>query len=223
MISPTNKKANIMLKYKDLFEGIGHQIVLRMMTPINKMSSEKGKTATYHPHSNTLYSASAGFKQITGLVAIAYVLLILGLFASMGLVYLIWPEEQALLTRILLTVVPFMLIFSALLLCFCLYLNGAPCLTQFSSFTQSSRMASRNVSPSGGGPVPDHLLDISSPQVAIQISHADFSTNPVVGGFGAKQLIQPQQWENSYDDMKDSTYSDKTFTGAKLDFLKYTD
>merc|ERR1712110_232268 len=135
----------------------------------------------------------------TGLVAIAYILLILGLFSAFCVVYLVWPEEQEILMQILLTIVPFMIVFTALLLFCCLYLNRA----KLPSLGTNSRSQS-----------PKQILN-GLPEPVI-ISQARF-VQPV------------PVWENNYQELQDEKpnydqiLKEQRRNKAKLDFLKFTD
>lgn len=158
--SPLPTAKNI-IKYKDLLEGIGHQVITKIMLPINygysvglpgKGSSNLHHTLPHtqhahahaHAHSHAFRSenhahaqASPGLKQLTGAITLLYIVIICIICLGMGLVYLIWPEEHSLLRRMMLTALPFMVCFTlSILLCY-IYLNRTSFCLSFNSVKSS--------------------------------------------------------------------------------------
>lgn len=231
-------KTSLINKYKDLFEGIGHQLVVRIMSPSRRTAS--GNTTglpnfTYY-HSSNITQATAGFKQITGCVTITYMFTVACLVACLGLVWLIWPDERELLTSIVLTIVPCMIIFTACLLGCCVYLNRRHLLLFTGSLSRSNTPPTvihrfdDEFSLAGNG----HEVSIAMP-----IGGTKSGGEGVAGGrvspfyrAGGAALMQPVPvWQPpTYEELTDESPPDydaikarQNANKARLEFLKYTD
>jgi len=101
-----------LIKYKDLLEGIGHQVISKIIQP-----------TVYHYNYSGNSNPSPTLKQLTGAVTLLYTLVILVISFGMFLVYMIWPDEENILKKLMLTALPFMLIFTlSILICY-FYIN----------------------------------------------------------------------------------------------------
>jgi len=164
-IKPTNPKkvpsplptSKNIIKYKDLLEGIGHQVIAKIMVPINNnnlISFNKNTHtpgAQYNYRAGTSYHsqhthATPGLKQLTGFITLLYVVIILIICFGMSLVYLIWPEEHSLLRRMMLTALPFMVFFTLSILFCYIYLNRSSFCSNLSNMSNSCFTGVRNFS-----------------------------------------------------------------------------
>jgi len=109
------------IKYKHLLEGIGHQVILKIISPLKHRSTSGSGVYTYNNPRND--QASSRLKQLIGLITLFYTSIILTICFGMGLVYLIWPEEQHLIVKLMLTALPVMVVFTFCILICYIYLN----------------------------------------------------------------------------------------------------
>lgn len=124
-IKSTHKKlssplppSKTIIKYKDLLEGIGHQVLNKIVQAGNTNNHNYNFFTSSH---NTMINPR--FKQITGAITLLYTLIIFIICFGMLIIYLLFPEESNLIRKMMLTALPFMVVFTfSILLCY-LYLN----------------------------------------------------------------------------------------------------
>lgn len=114
----SNHKSKLLTQYKDLFEGIGHQIFVKIILPIQKSKN-------YNSNSFSLQCdlVSTRAKQIVGVITLLYTLAISILIFGSISIYMFSQENNNLLQKVTYLALPFMTVFTTCLLLCCCYVN----------------------------------------------------------------------------------------------------
>lgn len=186
------------IKYKDLFEGIGNQVVHRMLMPISRKTTQE-------------YTAPSTFvQQLIGVITFLYCIFSICLLVGIFGVYLICPDKQEVILNMLALLIPGMVLFSLILVTFCFWVNKRNYLTMFNStiLIDNERCTSSHSSNSSNREtdsylVPDNFLKKTIIQAPIWEDHYDDLQDPSPD---YKQVILQQEKNKKH-----------------LEFLKYTD
>lgn len=196
-------KARCARRYQELFEGVGDQLVVRLLSPISSQSQQKPPQQP--PVDNST------FKQIAGCITLVYVLLI-GIFSvCLGLAYTFWPEERVHHTNLIFLIVLSALIFGVCLLAFCAYARIYQITGNLRAYSPTPGQLSNDLGSVAYGR-----------DVKIQItSHPGYYNN--------NKVEKVPMWENKYEDLQDSAVdydrirSDQMYNRQQLQFLKHID
>jgi len=108
-------KTRFTIRYQELFEGVGDQLIVRLTTPMKNDTNYNYKNYDSPPIDNST------FKQLAGCVTLIYTILIGILTVSLALAYYCFPEERLHHTNLIFLIVICALIFGICLVAFCIY------------------------------------------------------------------------------------------------------
>lgn len=198
-------KARCSRRYQELFEGVGDQLVARLLSPISSQSSIQKSNIHQPPIDNST------FKQIAGCITLVYVLLI-GIFSvCLGLAYTFWPEERVHHTNLIFLIVLSALIFGICLIAFCAYARLYQITGNIRAYSPQPGVVSGHQLSNGLGSV------AYGRDVKIQIT-----SHP-----GYNKVEKVPMWENTYEDLQDSAPDYDRIRNdqrrQQLQFLKHID
>lgn len=124
---------NSHFRYSDLFEGIGGQVVNRMLTPVTKKPD---------PNINP----SIFLKQVTGIITLLYCIFSVILLIPILGAYLLFPEKKDLVINMLAVLIPGMVLFTAALVACCLWVNRKTYLSGILTTSEKERCTSSHSS-----------------------------------------------------------------------------
>lgn len=215
-------KTRFTIRYQELFEGVGDQLIVRLTTPLKNDSNYNYKNYDSPPIDNST------FKQLAGCVTLIYTVLIAVLTISLALAYYFFPEERLHHTNLIFLIIICALIFGICLVAFCIYAKV---------YRVGGEL--RGYSPTFGGQAGGSLDGMDSlgsvaygRNVKINITHhpGNYSNR---NGFGKVENIP--SWDDdfskmgSYTDVKedipdyDGIRKQQGVNRANLQFLKHID
>lgn len=223
-------KTRFTIRYQELFEGVGDQLIVRLTTPLKNDSSYNYKNYDSPPPP----IENSTFKQLAGCVTLIYTILIAVLSVCLALAYYFFPEERLHHTNLIFLIIICALIFGICLVAFCIYARVYKVGGEIRGYSPTFGSGQ-----AGGGGLDgmDSLGSVAyGRNVKINITHhpGNYSSRNNAGGFG-KVVENIPSWDDdfskmgSYTDVKedipdyDGIRKQQGVNRANLQFLKHID
>lgn len=219
-------KTRVIIRYQELFEGVGEQLIARLTTPIknSKMNSNSPTRFEPPPIDNST------FKQLAGCVTLIYVILIAVLSLCLGLAYTFWPEERLHHTNLIFLIVICALIFGICLIAFCIYAKiyrvGGEIRSYSPSFGNLEGMDSLG-SVAYGRNVKINITN--HPGTYGNVNAYGYDSNNGFSSNNYSKVENIPSWDNNYSDLQDDVPDfdeirhQQGVNRANLQFLKHID
>lgn len=206
-------RTQFFIRYSELFEGVGDQLIARLASPSNNNNN--------HNFQKQPPIDSSTFKKLAGCITMVYVLLIAILSISLLIAYTCFPEERLHHTNLIFLIIICALIFGICLVSFCIY-------AKVYKVTGEIRAYSPSFNNNGDLSGMDSLGSVAYGRT-VKINITNHPGNNFEGSNSRSYLENIPTWNNNYSDLQDDApdYGEirkqQGVNRANLQFLKHID